>query len=415
MPETHGAPLASSPEVLRRLVGGRLLIAALAALALLAALYITGSIGSDAVSGGDPGPRAVLLIADLRGQALVVVDLERAGSPTRIAVPGGPHELVLLDDGRAVTSLEQQGALAVVDLDEGSVEIIEVGGLPHGLAVSDGLLYVTDRSIGAVRRLRVDGWSELSPLPAGAAPHAVRALPGGELVIVSAGDDAVRIGDRLLRVSALPETVALSNYAIERVADAVLVVPPFYFKDITAQGLSDYYGALLSALPAKRTVLLYNIPDVSGVEISDALVDDLVERFPDRLLGIKDTSGKLERTQRYQQRYPQLAIYNGNDSNTAGAVTSGVAGAVSAIANVFPDLVADVFHAHDAGGDIAAAQAKLDRAKEMLGDLPSHSALKHLLHLVAGLPLTHVRPPLRDLTPDEAEVLARRVQELGFG
>ena len=210
MPETHGAPLASSPEVHRRLVGDRLLIAALAALALLAALYITGSIGSDAVSGGDPGPRAVLLIADLRGQALVVVDLERAGSPTRIAVPGGPHELVLLDDGRVVTSLEQQGALAVVDLDQGSVEIIEVGGLPHGLAVSDGLLYVTDRSIGAVRRLRVDGWAELSPLPAGAAPHAVRALPGGELVIVSAGDDAVRIGDRLLRVSALPETVALS-------------------------------------------------------------------------------------------------------------------------------------------------------------------------------------------------------------
>ena len=120
MPETHGAPLASSPEVHRRLVGDRLLIAALAALALLAALYITGSIGSDAVSGGGPGPRAVLLIADLRGQALVVVDLERAGSPTRIAVPGG------------------------------------------------------------------------------------------ELVIVSAGDDAVRIGDRLLRVSALPETVALS-------------------------------------------------------------------------------------------------------------------------------------------------------------------------------------------------------------
>ncbi len=215
--------------------------------------------------------------------------------------------------------------------------------------------------------------------------------------------------------ASLPETVALSNYAIERGADAVLVVPPFYFKSITAQGLSDYYQALLSALPAKRTVLLYNIPDVSGVEISDALVDDLVERFPDRLLGIKDTSGKLERTQRYQQRYPQLAIYNGSDSNTAGAVTSGVAGAVSAIANVFPDLVADVFHAHDAGGDIAAAQAKLDRAKETLGDLPSHSALKHLLHLVAGLPLTHVRPPLRDLTPDEAEALARRVQELGFG
>ncbi len=92
-----------------------------------------------------------------------------------------------------------------------------------------------------------------------------------------------------------------------------------------------------------------------------------------------------------------------------------MAGAVSAIANVFPDLVADVFHAHDAGGDIAAAQAKLDRAKETLDGLPSYSALKQLLHVVAGLPLTHVRPPLRDLTPDEADALGRRVQELGLG
>ena len=215
--------------------------------------------------------------------------------------------------------------------------------------------------------------------------------------------------------AALPETVELSRYAIERGADAVLVVPPFYFKRIEPAGLIAYYGALLESLPAERKVILYNIPDVSGVEISDEVVDALVERFPERLLGIKDTSGDLERTRRFVKRYPQLAVYNGNDDNTAGAVEAGVAGAISAAANVFPDLVAWVFRTHEKGGDMGEAQAELSAVKELIASYPSHSAIKHLLHQVAGLPLTHVRPPLRELTGEEAAELARRADELSIG
>ncbi len=214
--------------------------------------------------------------------------------------------------------------------------------------------------------------------------------------------------------ASLPETVALSRYAIERGADAVLIVPPFYFKQIDPQGIIAYYGALLDALPPERKVLLYNIPGTSGVEIRDELVDALVERFPERLLGIKDTSGRIERTRSYLQRYPQLAIYNGSDGNVGEAVPSGVAGAISAVANVFPDLIAGVFDAHASGGDVAAAQAEVSRVRDTLSRFPSHSAIKHLLHLVAGLPLTYVRPPLRDLTPDEVEALSRQARELAL-
>ena len=212
--------------------------------------------------------------------------------------------------------------------------------------------------------------------------------------------------------ASLPETVDLSRYAIERGADAVLVVPPFYFKEIAPQGLIAYYHALLSSLPPARKLLLYNIPDASGVEVADELVDALIERFPERLLGIKDSSGKLERTRRYLQRYPQLVIYNGGDGNVGEAATSGAFGAISAVANVFPDRIAGVLQAHASGGDVAAAQAEVTRIREMLERFPSHSAIKHLLRLVAGLPLSYVRPPLRDLTSDEAEALSRQLREL---
>lgn len=214
--------------------------------------------------------------------------------------------------------------------------------------------------------------------------------------------------------ASLPDTIELSRYAIEHGADAALVVPPFYFKQIDPQGLIAYYGTLLDALSPVRKVILYNIPDVSGVEISDELVDALVERHPARLLGIKDTSGSVERTRRYVERYPQLAVYSGGDRGLAGALQAGAHGAISGAANVLPDRFAAVVHAHAAGEDLEALQAAVDSIHEAIGGLPSHSAIKHLLHLVAGLPLTYVRPPLRDLTPDEVDVLSRRVEELAL-
>jgi 4-hydroxy-tetrahydrodipicolinate synthase len=230
--------------------------------------------------------------------------------------------------------------------------------------------------------------------------------------------DAVLMHRGRLRVFAgtgcasLPDTVALSRYAIERGVDAVMVVPPFYFKAVDTAGLIAYYDALLAALPRERRLLLYNIPAVSGIEMSDDLVDALIERHADRLLGVKDTSGSVERTRRYVERYPQLAVYNGSDSNLAAAIEAGVAGTISAAANVFADHVAWVFRAHETQGDVVGAQAQLSRTEQMLAGFPPYSAIKHLLHFIAGLPLTYVRPPLRDLTSDEANELRRLAQQL---
>lgn len=212
--------------------------------------------------------------------------------------------------------------------------------------------------------------------------------------------------------ASLPETIELSAYAIERGADAVLIVPPFFFKGVDPGGLIDYYGVVMSELPPERKVLLYNIPEVSGVEIGDELVDALVERFPEKLLGVKDTSGSLERTERYVRRYPQLTVYNGSDGNLAEALRLGAHGTISAVGNVFPDLLAGVLRAHAGGEDVTAAQARVDRVRSLLGRYPSHSAVKHLLHLVGGLSLSYVRPPLRDLTVDEAAALGQEVGEL---
>ena len=175
------------------------------------ALLLAWSLPAEAAPhGGVRDAHRLLAIADLRGQALLLLDPAAPEAARRIPLPGGPHELALLPDGRVAVSLEQSGSLAVVDIGTGAVEVVTLGGVPHGLAIHDGVLHVTDRDRGLVRRLRLDTWSEDAPTEAGVWPHAVAVLPGGGLAVADAATSTLRIDGRARATSELPETVAVS-------------------------------------------------------------------------------------------------------------------------------------------------------------------------------------------------------------
>ena len=189
-----------------------------AVLALLIAWPAAGRAGGVDRAGGE---HVELVVADLRANQLLLVDLAAGSIADEIALPGGAHELIELPDGRIVVSIEQRGELAVVDLDTGGVEVVTTGGVPHGLALDGGVLLVTDRAAGAIRRFEVDGWRELSPIEAGRWPHAVAVMAGGELAVASALDGMLRIGDRVREVTALPETVSVANDGAVATAGAI--------------------------------------------------------------------------------------------------------------------------------------------------------------------------------------------------
>lgn len=168
-----------------------------------------------------------LLVADLRGHALVVLDPARPEAARRIHLPGGPHELLRLPDGRVLVSLEQSGALAVVEVEGGAVEVVEIGGTPHGLALAGDTVLVTDRSIDAVRRFSLDGWVEIAPLEAGRWPHAVAVLPGGGLAVTSAEPGSVSLDGHEVSVGRTTESVAVradGAVAVAAATDGVVVL-----------------------------------------------------------------------------------------------------------------------------------------------------------------------------------------------
>ena len=136
----------------------------------------------------------------------------------------------------------------------------------------------------------------------------------GEFLIV-AGTGAASVKD----------AVELTRHAAEVGADAALVLPPFFFKNPTAEGLAAYFRPVLDA--ADLPILLYNIPQFSAVAITDELLSLLADH--PNLSGVKDSAGDWPRTQEFITRFPHLRIFAGSDRLASRCYAHGGAGCVS--------------------------------------------------------------------------------------
>lgn len=211
----------------------------------------------------------------------------------------------------------------------------------------------------------------------------------------------------------LPDTIRAANDALDAGADAVALLPPYFFKDVDAAGMTAWFAGVIESLPAEGRVVLYNMPAHAKIEIPDAAVRALIGRFPDQVVGLKDSSGDAERTRRYLDLAPEegpgsgFRVMAGSDRAHAALYGAGCIGGVSGLANAVPALVKTIQFAHREGGDPSRAQGQLNELHAILDRFPRVGALKQLAAFTSGLPLTHARPPYRDLTPTETSELER--------
>lgn len=207
--------------------------------------------------------------------------------------------------------------------------------------------------------------------------------------------------------TALPETIELSRFAVERGAAGILVAPPWYF-DTTPAGTTRYYTALLDALPNEARVFLYHIPAVTGVPIEDETIRALRDRFGERLAGAKDSTGDLDHARHWINEFPDLAVFSGSDALASGARASGAAGTITLLGNLLPEELNGI----RAGEAVEERQTLLTAVRELVQEFPRHAAVKYLLHLISGLPRSAVRPPLEELTTEQETELEARFDEL---
>jgi 4-hydroxy-tetrahydrodipicolinate synthase len=213
--------------------------------------------------------------------------------------------------------------------------------------------------------------------------------------------------------SALTDSIALTRHAFAHDADAVLVMPPFYFKKPADAGVAEWFRRLFdAAVPPGGRVLLYHIPQTTAVPITDGILDMLYASHREVVFGLKDSTGDPAQLAHFRSAHPRLAYFAGNDHRVAEACACGGNGSITAGANVFPDRAAATQAAAWGGGDAQAAQARLSAARAVLDLFPLQPATKAALAEVAGLPETAVRPPQIELSPAQRLQLREALKEL---
>jgi len=194
----------------------------------------------------------------------------------------------------------------------------------------------------------------------------------------------------------LADTLELCKFAESVGTDAIMVAPPFFFSNAPEQGIIEYYKRVFDAV--SKPVFLYNIPQHTGVRITDNIIRAL-ERYP-HLAGVKDSSGELPSVLHYIETFPNLKIFVGDDHQALAALTAGAAGHITGLPNAFPRLTTELYNAFLSGKDAAQRQLRLSMARRIYSSYQEFAVNKYVLSL-RGFPLRYCRLPLLDLTEAE--------------
>lgn len=214
---------------------------------------------------------------------------------------------------------------------------------------------------------------------------------------------------------ALPESVALSKAAVKAGAAAVLMLPPFFFKNADEDGLFAYYAETIERVGSNRLrVCLYHIPKFTGVPITLGLIERLIKRYPGTVVGLKDSSGDFANTLAVLKAFPGFNVFFASESKLLENMRNGGAGCISACANVNPAAIRRLFDGWQ-GPQATALQAALDPIRTIFETRPMIPALKRAAAEYGGHPgFATVRPPLTPLGDAAARDLLAALAANGF-
>jgi len=265
--------------------------------------------------------------------------------------------------------------------------------------------------------------------------------------LVAAGVDPARMmpGTGCCSIS---ETVELTAHAVKHGCAGVLMLPPFYYKNVSEEGLYRYFSEVVQRVGDPRLrIYLYHIPPVAVVGITTKLVERLLQAYPIAIAGMKDSSGDWNNTKTFLDAFAETAraprafdVFVGSESFLLANMRNGGVGTISATANVNPaaihELYADYNRQNCSGvcvkrranrkalgtsastTDLTTLQARLNVVREVFArkSWPSMiAALKQAIAIYGNDPeWARVRPPLVELTTEQARKLAAELEKIEF-
>jgi 4-hydroxy-tetrahydrodipicolinate synthase len=224
---------------------------------------------------------------------------------------------------------------------------------------------------------------------------------------------------RLLAGTGAPsmeETIELTRTAFDLGFDGVVVLPPYYYKKVSDDGLFAWYERVIqTSVPSGGAFLAYHIPNVSGIPLSIDLLARLKDAFPDRFAGVKDSSMDPVHARRLGERFERdLLVFSGADSLLSTALDNFACGCITALANLRSTDARLVWEAYKRDNrkdesyrrsqKILDAQSRLNKARVIMDRYPPNPALyKALVARLHRFPHWAVRPPLLPMPENNLE------------
>ena len=214
---------------------------------------------------------------------------------------------------------------------------------------------------------------------------------------------------------AIPDSVRLTTHAVKLGCSGVLMLPPFYYKGVSDEGLFRSYSEVIQRVgDARLRIYLYHFPAVSQVPITLGLIERLLKEYPDTVVGIKDSSGDWDNMAAMLKRFPDFAMFPGNETLLLKSMQHGGAGCISATANINPAAIADLA-ANWQAPDAQERQDEMNGLRTIFQARPLIPAMKAAVaHYAGDAAWERVRPPLVELSAAEKSGLLDQLEELGF-
>jgi 4-hydroxy-tetrahydrodipicolinate synthase len=222
---------------------------------------------------------------------------------------------------------------------------------------------------------------------------------------------------------ALTDSVRLTAHAVSLGCGGVLMLPPFYYKGVSDDGLFRSFAEVIERVADSRLQLyLYHIPPVSQVPITLALIERLLARYPGTVAGVKDSSGDWANTKAMLDAFAKQGfdVFAGSEVFLLENMRNGGKGCITATGNINPSAINQVYERWQSG-DADALQKGITATRNVMQKYPMMAALKAVIaHWARDPEWATVRPPLVELAPEQrkslvAEMSARDFDMPGLG
>ncbi len=233
--------------------------------------------------------------------------------------------------------------------------------------------------------------------------------------LVNAGIDTTRMMPGTGHC-ALTDTVRLTSHAAKLGCAGALMLPPFYYKDVSDDGLYASFAEVIDRVGSDDLrIYLYHIPPIAHVGFSPKLVERLVKAFPETIVGIKDSSGVWDNTNALLQLgLDDFRVFAGNESFLLRNMRGGGAGCISATANINPAAIHRLYEAwqSESAQDM---QDDLNVVRDIVQSYPMIATLKAIIGEFSNdAQWAIVRPPLTSLSVEQKTAVISELAQAGF-